>query len=81
MPYKPKAGRGATVVPIRPLTRLSWWEDTHSVLEVGQFLEERGELEPLPDTWRLLLERPWAYEAEHSEFQRSLLPDPPKDAA
>jgi hypothetical protein len=57
----------------------NWWEDTHSVLEVGTFLEERGELEPLPDRWRLLLERPWAYESEHAEYQRSLLTDPDDD--
>jgi hypothetical protein len=72
MPFKKTQPAVIELFPGRPKA-LSWFEDTHSVLEVGEWLEDRGELPPLPAEWRTLLEKPWHFEQDHHRMVRSRL--------
>jgi hypothetical protein len=69
----------ATVTHIAGRRWPEWYEDPAAVLEVGEWMEERGELPPLPSEWRSLFEKPWKFAAERHRLEREWLTDPDDD--
>jgi hypothetical protein len=78
MPFKKTQPAVIELFPGRPKA-LNWWEDPLTVYELCCWLEERGDLSPLPDDWRPALEKPYHMELEYRQWQRSLLTDPDDD--
>jgi hypothetical protein len=52
---------------------MHWYEDVRSVLELGRWLEARGELSALPEDWVGFLQSPWLFEQEQSRLRKAQL--------